>query len=62
MLKETKDILIKDSTQQEDVAVIYVPNDRPLNYVKQNIERIKERNNNSWRFPYPTHNDGQTSR
>lgn len=27
MLKETKDILIKDSTQQEDVAVIYVPND-----------------------------------
>lgn len=62
MLKETKDILIKDSTQQEDVAVIYVPNDRPLNYVKQNIERIKERNNNSWRFPYATHNDGQTSR
>lgn len=59
MLKETKDMLIKDSTQQEDVAVIYVPNERPLNYMKQTIERTEERNNNSWRFPYPTHNDGQ---
>lgn len=62
MLKETKDIVIKDSTQQEDVAVIYVPNDRPLNYVKQNIERIEERNNNSWRFPYPTHTMDRISR